>query len=130
MSLIKGLKDLFTGNGTDPSEYWNVINETTQVDEVLERSHRQPQLLYKHSNRCGTCMFAKSEIESSSGEIKEKAGMHFVDVIRSRAVSDYIAEKLNLRHESPQAILLVDGKVVWHNSHSAIKGNKILSKLY
>lgn len=129
MSIIKEIKNLFAANGTDTSERWNVLNDTSQVDEVLQQSHQQPQLIYKHSNRCGTCMFAKSEIEKSSGDIKEKAGMNFIDVIRTRGVSDYLAEKLNIRHESPQAILLVDGEVVWHDSHSAIKSNKILEAL-
>lgn len=129
MSFVEGLKNMFSQVGTDISEEWNVIETISDAEKVLEHSEQHPQLLYKHSNRCGTCMFAKSEIESSAEEIKEKAGMNFIDVIGSREVSNYLAEKLNIRHESPQAILLDDGKVVWHNSHSAIKSNKILESL-
>lgn len=120
---------MFTENGTDSTVNWNLLESKSEVDEVLEQSKQRPQLLYKHSNRCGTCMFTKSEIENSSDEILEHAEMHFIDVIRSRGVSDYIAEKLDIRHESPQAILLKNGQVLWHDSHSAIKSNKILSKL-
>ena len=129
MSFVEGLKNMFTENGTDTVGYWNIPEGRTEVDDIFEQSKRRPQLFYKHSNRCGTCMFAKSEIEKSSEEILERADMHFIDVIRSRGVSDYLAEKLDIRHESPQAILLVDGKAVWHASHSAIKSSKILDKL-
>lgn len=120
---------MFSQNGGDISEHWNVLENISEADEVLEKSKRRPQLLYKHSNRCGTCMFTKSEIENSSDDINEFADMHFIDVIGSRKVSDYIAEKLNLRHESPQAILLINGKVVWHDSHSSIKSAKIMEAL-
>lgn len=120
---------MFSENDTDTEEQWNILKSISETDEAFDQSKRRPQLFYKHSNRCGTCMFAKSEIEKSSEEIREHADMHFIDVIRSRGVSDYLAEKLNIRHESPQAILLIDGKVVWHDSHSAVKSNKILEKL-
>lgn len=120
---------MFLQNGAETSEHWNVLEDISDVDEVLQKSKERPQLLYKHSNRCGTCMFAKSEIEKRSEDIEERADMHFIDVINSREVSNYLAEKLNLRHESPQAILLANGKVIWHNSHSAIKSTKILGKL-
>lgn len=120
---------MFSENDADTKEQWYVLKSISEADEVLDQSNRRPQLIYKHSNRCGTCMFAKSEIEKSSEEIREHADMHFLDVIRNREVSDYLAEELNIRHESPQAILFKDGKVAWHDSHSAIKSNKILEKL-
>lgn len=120
---------MFTENGTDTVEYWNVLESIPEVDEIFEQSKRRPQLLYKHSNRCGTCLFTKSEIENSSDDILKHSEMHFIDVISCRKVSDYIAEKLDIWHESPQAILLKNGKVVWHASHSAIKSTKILDKL-
>jgi bacillithiol system protein YtxJ len=44
-----------------------------------------------------------------------------VDVVNSKPLSQHIAQELNIRHESPQAIWLDrDQRVVWHDSHYAI----------
>ena len=40
-----------------------------------------------------------------------------VDVIEERQLSQSIAERTNIRHESPQAIVLFKGSPVWNDSH-------------
>jgi bacillithiol system protein YtxJ len=62
----------------------------------------------------------------ASDNIKEYADMHFVNVVRSREASDKIASELDVRHESPQAILVDQGEVVWHGSHGSIDADAIL----
>lgn len=129
MNFIEGIKNIFTGDRAKSEQYWITLDNINSANKVLELSHEKPQLLYKHSYRCGTCLYTKSEIENRAEAITKSAGMHFIDVIKSREVSNYIAEKLGIRHESPQAIVLENGNVVWHKSHSAIKGAKILEVL-
>ncbi|MCZ6507346.1 MAG: DUF2847 family protein, partial [Acidobacteria bacterium] len=43
-----------------------------------------------------------------------------VEIQSSRSVSRALAEKLALEHQSPQAILVRRGKVVWHANHWSI----------
>lgn len=43
-----------------------------------------------------------------------------VKVIEDRPVSNEIAARLGVKHESPQAILVRSGKAVWHASHGRI----------
>lgn len=124
MGIIEGIKGIFSQNQSG-TENWNVIEQNSEIDQIIDDSSNKAQLLYKHSDRCSVCMFTKSELEQSAEIITANAKMHFVDVIRSREVSDYIAEKLGVQHESPQAILVKDGEVVWHESHGAIKGEKV-----
>lgn len=128
MSIFDGIKGMFSNSNSNHIN-WNTVEETGEIDRIVEQSQRRPQLLYKHSDRCSVCWFAKSELEKSADAIQTDARMHFVDVINSRAVSDYIAEKLNIRHESPQAILVDKGEVIWHNSHGAIGSADILNAL-
>lgn len=128
MSIFEGIKTMFSGSGSDTAN-WNAVEKGSEVDRIIEQSYQQPQLLYKHSNRCSVCWFAKSELEKVAEAIKAKAEMHFVDVIKSREVSNYIADKLGIRHESPQAILVNGGEVVWHDSHGTINSATILDVL-
>lgn len=126
--MFEGLKGFFEGGGSN-NDGWNVIEEPAKVEQILKASQEKPQLIYKHSNRCGTCLFAKSELERASEEIKGQAEMHFVDVIRNRSASNFLAEQLGICHESPQAILVAKGNVLWHASHGGIKESELLNAL-
>jgi bacillithiol system protein YtxJ len=51
---------------------------------------------------------------------EEKADIYFLDIHRSRPVSDEIAQRYEVRHESPQLLVIKNGVVVAHRSHGAI----------
>ena len=74
---------------------------------------------YKHSTRCGVSSMAWSRLERSwDSEMR----LLFVDLIRDRQLSNYIAEATGVRHESPQLIVSKKGKVLNHTSHMGISG--------
>lgn len=107
-------------------DYWNVLTDKDQVEKVLESSHQKTQLVYKHSHTCGICHAAKEQIESVFTEIEKQADMSFVNVKKSQPVSNALAEQLGVRHESPQVLIINQGKCVWHKSHWSIKAGDIL----
>lgn len=127
MGLFDSVKNSFSGSDTD--EIWNTINDPTQFDEILEESESRPQLVYKHSHRCSVCFVAKGNLEQAAADILEQAEMYFVNVVNNREASNYIASELDVRHESPQAILISNREAVWHGSHGSIDGDKILEVL-
>lgn len=129
MGFFEGVKNIFSKSGTELVEEWNTLTGESAVEEAISRSENKPQLIYKHSGRCSVSLFSKSNLEQHAAEISKVADMNFVDVIGSREVSDYIARTLNVRHESPQAILLDQGEVIWHASHGSVKSAKILEEL-
>lgn len=126
MGLFDSVKNAFS---SDMADYWAVLKDPSQLESVIRSSNNRPQLIYKHSHRCATCFFAKKQVEEVAGAIIKKADLYFVDVISARPVSNGIADKLDVRHESPQIILLSNKEVVWHESHGAIKSKAILSVL-
>lgn len=128
MSLFDKYLNLFKSSGESP-ENWTELHNPGEVDALIEKSDKRPQLIYKHSDRCGTCYFAQNELEYVLDQIREMADPSRVDVIRHRRVSDYVSDKLQVRHESPQAILLYKKKVVWQASHGAVKGDTVLEAL-
>lgn len=105
------------------------MRELTRVDEVdqlLQESRKKPVFVFKHSTICPISDRAFNEYQDFI-KANDKEGYEFTLVmIRDhRDVSNAIAEKTGVKHESPQAILLADGKAVWDDSHYEITTAKL-----
>jgi bacillithiol system protein YtxJ len=72
---------------------------------------------------------AKNRIEKGILEIINSSSIFLVDLIKYRDLSNHIANRLNIKHESPQAFLIKNGMVVWSASHNAISVKALESYL-
>lgn len=126
MGLFDALSNTLSGSS---DSIWDAISHPSDLKSILDKSENRPQLIYKHSNRCSVCFVAKGNLEQSSEQLLEHADMHYLNVVKNRSASDSIASRLNVRHKSPQVILVDKGEVIWHASHSGIEGTKILEEL-
>lgn len=111
------------------SSTWNTMSESEDVQSIVEKSKKHPQLIYKHSNQCSVSFIAKEGLDSNLEELSQFADLYIIDVIRQREISNAIATMLKVRHESPQALLLKAGKVVWKGSHWDVNVTEILNRL-
>ena len=106
------------------------ISSSEELNNALDRSSNQPLLLFKHSTRCPISAGAHSELEAYlQGTPNEEVTYGLVYVVEDRAVSTEAAEKLGVKHESPQAILIKNGQAVWHTSHSHITKTELEKNL-
>ena len=87
------------------------INSTERLDELFQQSKEKPVVLFKHSITCPISSGVYQEISQADADI------NLIVVQNARNVSNAIAEKTGIRHESPQAIILKDEKPVYHASH-------------
>ena len=87
------------------------VNDIKGLEQWLARSHDEAVVLFKHSLTCPISAGAYQEMERVAGEVG------LVVVQKARPVSDEIAARTGVRHESPQALVLRDGRVVWSASH-------------
>jgi bacillithiol system protein YtxJ len=94
------------------------LTDPKQLEEVFQFSQEKSVLLFKHSTVCPISAAAYEELKKFS-ESEEAANVKVVVVLvrEHRPVSNVIAEQLQVKHESPQAILLKGGQVLWHDSH-------------
>lgn len=118
------------GSRPELPETWKVPESEGEVENLF--SSKEPVVIYKHSYNCPTCIFTKTKAEAVMNEFSDKASFNFVDVISNRAVSNLIASKSGVRHESPQLLILHKGEVYWSASHGAIDDEafgKALSEL-
>ena len=91
---------------------------------LIEESRAHPVVLFKHSTRCPISAAARQEMEKFADE-SPAATCRQVLVIEQRPLSLLIAEETGVPHQSPQVLLLRDGKVVWHASHYNITSRRV-----
>ncbi|WP_440707493.1 bacillithiol system redox-active protein YtxJ [Gracilimonas sp. BCB1] len=124
MGIIDSIGNLFGTEDQPKNKFqWKELSTEEDVADVMQTSNEKTQVIYKHSSRCATSYFALKNVESITAENQEHADFHRVDVIGHRPVSMHIAEKLGIRHESPQLFVIRDGEVVWSGSHNQIQAS-------
>ncbi len=106
---------------------WHMLTEAKQLDKIENESESKTIAIFKHSTRCGISRMVLRNFESEfkTGEEEESLKLYFLDLLNYRELSAEIAERFNVRHESPQLIVLKDKKVVQHSSHQSIDGKKL-----
>lgn len=85
-------------------------------------------VVYKHSPICPTSGLAYEEIRSLR-RLHQDVPVYLVDVVHSRPLSSYIAERVGVVHASPQAIILRAGVPAWHGSHFDLRADTMAEKL-
>jgi bacillithiol system protein YtxJ len=98
----------------------NHVNDLAALDAAIEESRLRPVLLFKHSRTCGISCAALDELHVHLEQSAAAAAYRLITVQSHRQVSDEAAARLGVRHETPQAILLRDGKPIWKASHFRI----------
>jgi bacillithiol system protein YtxJ len=100
---------------------WKSLRSSDDLAKAIAASEHLPVVIFKHSTRCSISSMAKSRLERAwDFEANEAPAMYFLDLIAYRDISNQIADDLGVRHESPQLLLIEDGQVTYHTSHSAI----------
>lgn len=105
---------------------WNSLSNLQGLEKIKEESKEQKILIFKHSTQCGISAAARHQLESS-WKTEEMPGIkpYFLDLIRFRDISNQIAEDFGVTHQSPQVLVVEDGKVTYHISHYAIQYGKL-----
>lgn len=104
--------------------HWNELSDSEQLKHLLEESESKPFVIFKHSTRCSISMMAKNRVERQDTEGLDMP-FYYLDLLRNRQVSNEIAERLNIEHESPQMLLVANGRCLYHASHGEIDLNEL-----
>lgn len=108
---------------------WNPITTEQQVREIVESSKEKTQIIFKDSVTCGISAYAKERLVKGNELLTSKADFNYLDLLSYRSVSNFIADELNVIHQSPQIIVLKDGEVVYRVSHHSIQAEEIYEYL-
>jgi bacillithiol system protein YtxJ len=111
-----------------------ILSHTDDLDRVLSESHTRPLLVFKHSFTCGISAEALDElIDHLNADFICHGGPDpryaMVTVQTHRAVSNEVSARLGVRHETPQALLVKNGRVVWSASHFRVTADAVRKAL-
>lgn len=108
---------------------WTPLNSIADMEEVIQKSFEKPQLIFKHSTRCSISALAKSRLESGWRFEEKLVEPIYLDLLVHRDVSNKIEAHFNIRHESPQVLLIKDGECVYHASHTMINVDSLEERI-
>src|SRR5262245_1923124 len=115
------------------------LEHIDEFEALLTESRQRPLLLFKHSMSCGTSYEALDELidhlnntpprtSRAAGTPAENglpARYAMITVQTHRELSTAVAKRLGVRHETPQALLIREGRVVWSASHFRVTGGAL-----
>lgn len=95
-----------------------MLNDEKQLADIENESFAKPVMLFKNSSRCG---ISYSILESFKEDLLHSGQNNFsfyiVDIVDNRALSSAISAYFDVRHESPQLLVILKGECIYHQSH-------------
>ncbi|MFQ3542471.1 bacillithiol system redox-active protein YtxJ [Halobacillus rhizosphaerae] len=102
----------------------NIVQSEEELEAELDQG---AFFLLKHSLTCPISAQAKSEYEKFSKQSDFPCCI--LNIQQSRDLSNKIAERFNVKHESPQVLLFQNQQVTWHESHFSITADQLHNRL-
>lgn len=106
---------------------WIDLNSPEQLEALIEKSAERPAVIFKHSTRCSISAMAKGRLDRAVPI--ENADFYYLDLIAYRALSNLIAERFSVFHESPQVLLIRNGECTYDESHNGIDPEELRTEL-
>lgn len=102
------------------TNFWKYIESEADLEKAIEESSVRKVALFKHSTRCFISKTVLKNFEKEVGESELDVSYYFLDLIEYRNISNKIENIFGVVHQSPQLIVLENGKVVNDASHQGI----------
>lgn len=105
---------------------WQPLTGEHDMNEIVELSHEKPVMIFKHSTRCGISFSALDKlVEEWNPEKSENLSAYMLDVISHNQFAREIGKFFGIPHQSPQVMIIDQGKVVYEQSHFGIKYSEV-----
>ncbi len=109
---------------------WNTLTSPDELDALLAESAQHPIVVFKHSTTCSISATAKSRLERQWDDIVGPAiKPYYLDLLRYRPLSNEVAKRLGVMHESPQLLLIQNGVCTYDASHLGIRLDTVRDKV-
>lgn len=101
---------------------WIALEDPDQLEELGKKEGPLHRVVFKHSTRCGLSSMMLRRFESTWAGQETDTAFYLLDLIAHRELSDALANRFDLRHQSPQVLLIRQGALVASASHGDIAG--------
>ena len=129
MSIFKnifGSSEASTSNNSNIN--WTEITNLSQLKEIQENSFQKNAIIFKHSTTCSISRMALKNFEREY-QLQDAVDAYFLDLLNFRAISNEIATTFDVTHQSPQLLLIHNGKSIYNVSHDSIDAEILKEKI-
>lgn len=119
MSFFKNIFHSPDENQNDSKMKWNALTDVNQLNAIIDESTEKPVVIFKHSTRCSVSRMALRQFENEF-DMEDKITAYFLDLLEYRSISNEISNRFEVEHQSPQCLLIRNGKSIYDASHSDI----------
>ncbi len=106
---------------------WIPLQQPAQLEEIaLSNGY---SIIFKHSTRCSISLMAKRKFEMDWEYLPGSAIVYFLDILQHRNISNELAERFKVHHESPQLLLIKDGECIYETSHGEISAEEAAEQI-
>jgi bacillithiol system protein YtxJ len=115
-----GLFDNFFGQATPETKLkinWIPLTDIYQLEEIKNKHKTATILIFKHSTRCGISRMVLKQFENLFEENHQEFEAYYLDLLNFRGISNAIEEQFKVRHQSPQLLVIKNGKLIEHATH-------------
>ncbi|MDZ7615147.1 MAG: bacillithiol system redox-active protein YtxJ [Flavobacteriaceae bacterium] len=96
---------------------WNQISDLSDLKLIKQESNKKKVLIFKHSTRCGTSRMVLRSFETKLTELNKNYELYYLDLLQYRAISNAIEAEFQVKHESPQLLIIENEKAVNSAAH-------------
>lgn len=107
----------------------NTIKNLETLTQLLEASKTRPLLIFKHSATCPISARALRETQAFLDTDQPDVESAIVVIQESLQVSQEISSAFGIEHESPQVIIVINGKPLWDTSHFQITRDNLRTSI-
>ena len=116
------LNKIFGGSADEisKSNFWKNIESQADLEDLIKESFERKVVVFKHSTRCFISKTVLKNFEKEIQNSDKNVSYYFLDLLAFRSISNKIADDFEVQHQSPQMIVLENGKVLKAASHQSI----------
>ncbi len=124
MSVFKNLFGSSDEQPTPSKVNWLYLTNVSDLDALIAESNEKTVLIFKHSTRCSISRMVLKQFESEF-DVEEYLTPYFLDLLNHRDVSNEIANQFGVYHQSPQLLVIKEGKSIFDASHESIDASDL-----
>lgn len=124
-------KNIFGENKSENEQNENenakffTLDNIEQLNEIDEISNTKPVVIFKNSTRCFISKTVLKQFEAEFNYSVDQIDWYLLDLLNYRDISNEIAHRYNVTHQSPQIIVIRNGKAVFNESHDGISAEDL-----
>lgn len=103
---------------------WNQLQDLGQLNAIITLSEEKPVVIFKHSTTCSISRMVFKTFENEYN-LNNNQEIYYLDLLNHRDVSNEIANKFAVIHQSPQIIVIKNGVAIYNASHENIHAEEI-----